>query len=71
MEFQGSNLNEKTASLMKKMQFVKAIIVADLDDDIELYRYFSDDMKFKREANEVFIRGVRGGIRILYTDFKQ
>ena len=56
---------------MKKMPFVKAIIVADLEDDVELFRYFAEDMKFKREANEVFIRGVRGGIRILYTDFKQ
>ena len=54
------------------MPFVKAIIVADLEDDIELYRFFADDMKFKRENNEeVFIRGVRGGIRILYQDFKQ
>ena len=56
---------------MKKMPFVKAIIVADLEDDVELFGYFAEDMKFKREANEVFIRGVRGGIRILYTDFKQ
>ena len=51
---------------MQKMPFVKAIIVSDLEEDIELFRFFAEDMKFKRETNEVFIRGVRGGIRILY-----
>ena len=66
MEFPGSQINQKTELLMQKMPFVKAIIVSDLEEDIELFRFFAEDMKFKRETNEVFIRGVRGGIRILY-----
>ena len=70
MDFPGSHINAKTEALMQKMPFVKAIIVADLEDDIELFRFFAEDMRFKRETNEMFIKGVRGGIRILYQDFK-
>ena len=63
-------MSTSVTQLMQKMPFVKAILLADMSDDTELFRYFAEDMKFKRDAHEVFVRGVRGGINILYSDFK-
>ena len=55
---------------MRKMPFVKAIILGELTDDAEVYRWLSDDLKFKSETNDNFLTGLRGGINILFTDFK-
>ena len=55
---------------MKKMPFVKAIILGELTDDAEVYRWLSDDLTFKTETNDNFLTGLRGGINILFTDFK-
>ena len=55
---------------MRKMPFVKAIILGELTDDAEVYRWLSDDLKFKTETNDNFLTGLRGGINILFTDFK-
>ena len=55
---------------MQKMPFVKAIILGELTDDAEVYRWLSDDLKFKTETNDNFLTGLRGGINILFTDFK-
>ena len=49
---------------MQKMPFVKAIILGELTDDAEVYRWLSDDLKFKTETNDNFLTGLRGGINI-------
>jgi hypothetical protein len=53
------------------MPFVKAIILSELEDDVEIYKYLSNDLQLKQEANENFLNGLRGGMNELYTDFKE
>ena len=52
------------------MPFVKAIILSELEDDVEIYKYIAKDLQFKNEVNENFLNGLRGGMNELYTDFK-
>ncbi len=52
------------------MPWVKAIIISELDDDVEIYKYIANDVEFKSEMNENFLNGLRGGMNELYTDFK-
>jgi len=52
------------------MPYLKAIMLTELKDDDEVFRWLSDDLNLKSEINENFLKGLRGGINILYTDFK-
>ena len=52
------------------MPFVKAIILSELEDDVEIYKYIAEDLEFKNEVNDNFLNGLRGGMNELYTDFK-
>ena len=52
------------------MPFVKAIILSELEDDVEIYKYIAEDLEFKNEMSENFLNGLRGGMNELYTDFK-
>eukprot|EP00352_Strombidinopsis_acuminata_P008533 CAMPEP_0176372746 /NCGR_PEP_ID=MMETSP0126-20121128/25592_1 /TAXON_ID=141414 ORGANISM="Strombidinopsis acuminatum, Strain SPMC142" /NCGR_SAMPLE_ID=MMETSP0126 /ASSEMBLY_ACC=CAM_ASM_000229 /LENGTH=124 /DNA_ID=CAMNT_0017732683 /DNA_START=62 /DNA_END=436 /DNA_ORIENTATION=- len=52
------------------MPFVKAIILSELNDDVCIFKYIAKDLKFKNEANENFLNGLRSGMNELYTDFK-
>jgi len=52
------------------MPFIKAIILNELDDDVEIYKYISEDIEFKSDVNENFLNGLRGGMNELYTYFK-
>ena len=52
------------------MPYLKAIMLTELKDDGEVYRWLSDDLELKAEINENFLTGLRGGINILFSDFK-
>lgn len=52
------------------MPFIKAVILSELEDDVEIYKYIAGDLEFKQETNENFLNGLRGGMNELYTDFK-
>ena len=52
------------------MPFIKAIMLSELEDDVEIYKYISGDIEFKSEMNENFLNGLRGGMNELYNDFK-
>ena len=52
------------------MPFIKAIILSELEDDLEIYKYIAEDLEFKNEMSENFLNGLRGGMNELYTDFK-
>lgn len=63
----------KTQQFIRKMPFVKAIILSELTEDIEVFKYLADDIEFKQsvtETNQNFLNGLRGGMNELYTDFK-
>ena len=55
---------------VRRMPYLKAIMLTELKDDDEVFRWLSDDLNLKSEINENFLKGLRGGINILYTDFK-
>mmetsp|Transcript_25176 Transcript_25176/g.24630 ORF Transcript_25176/g.24630 Transcript_25176/m.24630 type:complete len:125 (+) Transcript_25176:47-421(+) len=52
------------------MPFLKGLIISELQDDVEIYKYIAKDLKFKNEVTENFLNGLRGGMNELYTDFK-
>ena len=67
---QSAELEQKTQQYIRKMPFIKAIILSELEDDVEIYKYIAPDLEFKNEVNENFLNGLRGGMNELYTDFK-
>jgi hypothetical protein len=67
---QSPDLETKTMQYVRKMPFVKAIILSELEDDVEIYKYISEDLEFKSEITPNFLNGLRGGMNELYTDFK-
>ena len=56
---------------MARTPFVKAVFLAELNDDGEVFTWLSDDMWFRNDISENFLTGFRGGVNILYSDFKQ
>mmetsp|Transcript_17383 Transcript_17383/g.21947 ORF Transcript_17383/g.21947 Transcript_17383/m.21947 type:complete len:113 (-) Transcript_17383:203-541(-) len=64
------DLNNKTVQFVRRMPYLKAILLTELKDDAEVFRWLSDDLELKAEINDNFLTGLRGGINILYSDFK-
>ncbi len=52
------------------MPFIKALILSELEDDVEIYKYIAADLEFKQEKNDNFLNGLRGGMNELFNDFK-
>ena len=67
---QSQDLEQKVQQYIRKMPFIKAIILSELEDDVEIYKYIAPDLEFKNEVTENFLNGLRGGMNELYTDFK-
>ena len=55
---------------VRRMPYLKAIMLTELKDDGEVYRWLHPDLELKAEINENFLTGLRGGINILSSDFK-
>lgn len=70
MQALSEDLEAKTMQFVKRMPYLKAIMLTELKDDGEVYRWLANDLKLKAEINENFLTGLRGGINILYSDFK-
>ena len=66
-------LEEKTNQYAQKMPYLKALIVSELQNDIEIFRFINNyDIVFKQEVlDDNFISGLRGGMNELFTDFKK
>ena len=67
---QSADLESKTQQYIRKHPFIKALILSELEDDVEIYKYIADDLEFKQETSENFLNGLRGGMNELYSDFK-
>ena len=67
---QSKDLDEKTQQFVRKMPFIKAIMLTELQNDSEVFRYLAEDIEFKSKADENFLNGLRGGMNELYTDFQ-
>ena len=52
------------------MPFIKALILSQLEDDVQIYQYIAPDLEFKQDQNDNFLNGLRGGMNELYSDFK-
>ena len=67
-----AQLETKTMRYVRKMPYVKALIISELQNDVEIYRYINTkDIVFKNEISENFLNGLRGGMNELFTDFKK
>lgn len=49
---------------------MKGIILSELEDDVEIYKYIAEDLQFKNEVSDNYLNGLRGGMNELYNDFK-
>ena len=67
---QSQDLDAKTHQYVRKLPFIKALILSELEDDVEIYKYIAEDLEFKQKTDENFLNGLRGGMNELYTDFK-
>ena len=55
-----------------KMPYLKALLISELTNDVEIYRYINTkDIAFKNEISENFLNGLRGGMNEIFTDFKK
>ena len=70
MQLVSADLESKTMQFVRRMPYLKAIMLTELKDDQEVYRWLSPDLELKAEINDNFLTGLRGGINILYSDFK-
>ena len=70
MQLLSADLEAKTAQFVSRMPYLKAIMLTELKDDGEVYRWLSPDLELKAEINDTYLTGLRGGINILYSDFK-
>ena len=79
-------LEEKTQRYVKKMPYLKALILSDQLNDIEIYRFLNtqdiffrerdqnneDDLQIDSpELSDNFLNGLRSGMNELFTDFKK
>ena len=66
------HLDEQTKMYVRKMPYIKALMLSELQNDLEIYRYINvKDIKFKNDITSNFLNGLRGGMNELYTDFKK
>ena len=66
------HLDEQTKMYVRKMPYLKALMLSELQNDLEIYRYINvKDIKFKNDITSNFLNGLRGGMNELYTDFKK
>jgi len=70
MQGLSQDLVAKTAQFVRRMPYLKAIMLTELKDDGEVYRWLSSDLELKTVITDNFLTGLRGGINILYSDFK-
>jgi hypothetical protein len=67
---QSQDLEDKTMQYVRKLPFIKGLILSELEDDVEIYKYVAKDLQFKQETNDNFLNGLRGGMNELFNDFK-
>jgi len=67
---QANDLEQKTQQYVRKYPFIKGLIVSELEDDVEIYKYIESDLEFKQETTDNFLICLRGGMNELYNDFK-
>ena len=52
------------------MPFIKGLILMEIEEEVEIYKYIAKDLEFKSEVNDNFLNGLRSGMSELYTYFK-
>jgi hypothetical protein len=44
---QSQDLEQKTLLYVRKLPFIKGLILSELEDDVEIYKYIASDLQFK------------------------
>ena len=58
---------------VRKLSFIKVIIISDLNEDLEVYRYVASDMEFNDKLvaqKTTIVDGLRGGMTALFRDYQ-
>ena len=72
LKMQNDSLDKLTQSFIIKMPFIKALIISDLTEGVEVFKYSSPDLSLQ-QGNEDFVVNVsslRAAMNSLYSDFK-
>ena len=68
-------LDEKTKRYVSNMPYLKAVILSELQNDIEIYSYINlEDIALNTHSQqnmESYLNGLRAGMNELFTDFKK
>ena len=69
---QQKELNELTQRYIRKLPFVKALILSELTEGVEVFKYVADDIKFAASNTqpESYLKILRAAMTELYSDFK-
>ena len=64
---QHKTLVDKTAMFVCKHPFVKAVMLADLEDGVEIFKYLADDLELKKDKDPNFLSGLRHGMTEMFS----
>ncbi len=64
---QQQDLQIKIEQYVRKMPYIKAIILSDIEDGVEIYKYLANDIELKEENDENFVNGLRHGMTEMFT----
>ena len=74
---QNKELDKLTQMYIRNKPFVKALILSDLTEGVEVHKYVAEDLEFSiddstksREKYENYLNGIRAAMNSLYTEFK-
>lgn len=65
-------MDKLTQNFIRKMPFIKALLISELNEGVEVYKYASNELNLQQE-NEKFvvnISSLRAAMNSLYQDFK-
>lgn len=70
---QNKELDRLTQMYIRKLPFVKGLLMSELQEGVKIYEYIAEDLAFntdKLDGTNNYINGLRAAMNSLYTDFK-
>lgn len=70
---QNKELDRLTQMYIRKLPFVKGLILSELAEGVEVFKYVAEDLEFNTDKTKDYanyLNGLRAAMNSLYTDFK-
>ncbi len=64
---QHASLVDKTNLFVRKYPFIKAVLLSDMDDGVEIFKYLAEDLELKKDKDPNFLSGLRHGMTEMFT----